>query len=59
MPRINSEMIWDANQQAYFAVSEARRDGFSFTLITLISGHGIAYINGARTFENARNYVDR
>lgn len=58
MPKITTSMIMDANQQAYSAISEARRDGYRFTMITIMYGNGTAYINGARSFENARQYVD-
>lgn len=57
MARITAEMIWNANQQAYAEVAEARRAGNSFTLIDMIYGRGIAFINGARRFENARQFA--
>lgn len=57
MARITAEIIWNANQQAYAEVAEARRAGNSFTLIDLLFGRGIAFINGARSFENARQFA--
>ena len=56
MARITTTMIFAANQQAYAEVAEARRAGNSFTLIDMIYGGGIAFINGARSFENARQF---
>lgn len=57
MARITSEMIWNANQQAYAGIAEARGAGNAFTLIDVCFGRGIAFINGARSFENARQFA--
>lgn len=57
MTRITTSMILDANQQAYEEVAEARRIGNAFTLIEMRDGRGIAFIKGARSFENARQFA--
>lgn len=57
MNRITTSMILDANQQAYEEVAEARRIGNTFTQIDVRDGRGIAFINGASSFENARQFA--
>ena len=57
MAHITTSMIFDANQQAYAEVAEARRAGNAFTLIEVRDGRGIAFIKGARSFENARQFA--
>ncbi len=57
MAHITTSLILDANQQAYAEVAEARRAGNTFTLIVVRDGRGIAFINGARSFENARQFA--
>ena len=54
MAGITTEMVFRANQQAYAGVAEARGAGNAFTLIDMRFGRGIAFIDGARSFENAR-----
>ncbi len=39
MARITTDLIWNANQQAYAEVAEARRAGNGFTLIDVRDGH--------------------
>ena len=57
MAHITTDMIWSAQQQAYAEVAEARRAGNTFTLIDVRDGRGIAFIDGARSFENARQMI--
>lgn len=57
MKKVTAEMIWQANQQACSEVAEARRAGSAFTLIEVRDGRGIAFIGGARSFENARQFA--
>lgn len=57
MARITANMIMAANDQAYAAVSEARKGGAAFTLVDIRYGRGIAFIDGARSFENARQFA--
>ena len=57
MACITADMIWNANQQAYAEVAEAQRAGNAFTIIDMRYGRGLAFINGARSFENARQFA--
>lgn len=57
MKKVTAELIWQANQQACSEVAEARRAGSAFTLIEVRDGRGIAFIGGARSFENARQFA--
>ena len=57
MRHITADLIWSANQQAYAEVADARRVGNDFTLIEVRDGRGIAFIEGARSFENARQFA--
>ena len=57
MSSMTSEMIWQANQQASCEVAEARRTSCAFTLIDMRYDRAVAFINGARSFENARQLI--
>lgn len=57
MRHITADLIWNANQQAYAEVADARRAGNDFTLIEVRDGRGTAFIEGARSFENARQFA--
>lgn len=59
MTHITTSLIYAANQQAYAEIAEARRAGRSFTLIDIRDRRGIAFIDGARSFENARQIVQQ
>jgi hypothetical protein len=56
MARITSQMIWLANQQSYSGIAQARSSGYAFTMVEINYGRGIAFIGGARSFENARQF---
>lgn len=57
MAHITSDLIWQANQQAYSGIAEARCAGYAFTPVSMSTHSCVAFINGARSFENARQYA--
>lgn len=57
MAHITTGLILEAHTQAHEALVEARVRCAAFTVIRIVDGNGLAFIEGARSFENARQFA--